>query len=546
MRQGFSLFFYFLERIMINYQFDEPFGRREIFTTEPEVTEKNIFQILSNVIGEHLANQAVIEFLLRYEAGNQPLTREKTVRTDIDIEAIDNVAAQIAEFKCAYHFGNTITLVQRGEKDSGDIGEDEPSGITLLNECYEAENLKAKTQKLARFVEICGIGHTFIDINTEYEEGDSYFDYEVLDSRYTFLVRSSYYVDHRPILGVTYRTDEDGCYFTCWTKDRRYEVKNLSQIINGLPMDKFALGNRSGEVNPLGMIPIVEWVRSYDRMGCFERQISALDNLNIMISDFSNCVDTLVQAYWQTVDISFPLDENGNETSPRSGDWIRTYTTRDGKSPKIVPLTIPYDFRGMLENITIQRELILQKCNVPQRNENSGGSTGVAMSDATGWTSAELSAQMQENIMESCKMQEVRLALAAIRKSPYVPSDSPLLKLKYSDMKPNIKRQKTYEMSIKLQSYAVGVSHGIAPDHMIKAINFFDDPQQVIADSEPYMQRYLDSIYEPQVTESGLGDRSGLDYNNNIENSPVLDGPSKVEPMKEDNPEADRTDKQFR
>jgi hypothetical protein len=155
-------------------------------------------------------------------------------------------------------------------------------------------------------------------------------------------------------------------------------------------------------------------------------------------------------------------------------------------------------------------------------------------------------AQMQENIMESCKMQEVRLALAAIRKSPYVPSDSPLLKLKYSDVKPNIKRQKTYEMSIKLQSYAVGVSHGIAPDHMIKAINFFDDPQQVIADSEPYMQRYLDSIYEPQVTESGLGDRSGLDYNNNIENSPILDGPSKIKPMKEDNPEADRTDKQFR
>lgn len=532
---------------MINYQFDEPFGRREIFTTESEITESNIFEVLSNVIGEHLANQAVIEFLLQYEAGQQPLTRKKTVRPDIDIQAIDNVAAQISEFKCAYHFGNTITLVQRGEKDSGEADDDdEPSGITLMNECYEAENLKAKTQKLARSVEICGIGHTFIDINTEYEEGDSYFKYEVLDSRYTFLVKSSYYIDHRPIMGVTYRTDEDGVYLTCWTKDRRYEVKNFSQITNGLPMDKFAFGNRSGEVNPLGMIPIVEWVRSYDRMGCFERQISALDNLNILISDYTNAVDSVVQAYWQTVDISFPVDEEGNEISPMSGDWIRTYSTRDGKSPKIIPLVIPYEYRGMLDNIITQRELILQKCNVPQRNENSGGSTGVAMSDATGWTSAELSAQMQENIMESCKMQEVRLALAAIRKSPFVPSDSPLLKLQYSDMKPNIKRQKTYEMSIKLQSYAVGVSHGIAPDHMIKAINFFDDPQQVIADSVPYMQRYLDSIYEPTPTESGLGDRSGLDYNNNIENSPILDGPSKVKPMREDDPEADRTDKQYR
>jgi len=511
---------------MINYQFDEPFGRREIFTTEPEINESNIFQVLSQVIGEHLANKSVIQFLLDYEAGEQPLTREKTVRTDIDIQAVDNVAAEIAEFKCAYHFGNTITLVQRGEKDSGKA--EEPSAITLLNECYEAENIKAKTQKLARFVEICGIGHTFIDINTEYEDGDSFFKYEVLDSRYTFVVKSSYYIDHRPIMAVTYREDEDGTYYTCFTKNKRYEVKNLCQIVNGQPIDKFVFGNRSGEINPLGMIPIIEWVRSYDRMGCFERQISALDNLNILTSDYTNSVDTTVQAYWQTIDIEFPKAEDGTETSPQSGDWIRTFSTRDGKTPKIVPLVIPYDFDGMLANMTTQRALILQKCNVPQRNDSSGGSTGIAMSDATGWTSAELAAQMQQNIMESCKMQEVKVALKAIKNSPFVPSDSPLLDLRYSDVQPNIKRQKTYEMVTKINSFATGVSHGIAPDHMIKAINFFDDPQQVIADSKPYMDRYLDSIYAKGELEDSekrlIGDES-----DQIQNSPMVDGMEKVD-----------------
>ncbi len=514
-------------------------GRLEIFTDEPEITEKNVIRVLRNALPKHLINANRCDFLLNYEAGEQPLKRIKTYRKDINIEVSDNLANEITEFKLGFNWGNPITLVQRGEQDSGKKNETKP--ISLLNECYRAEKHEAKTQQLARFVEICGIAFTYIDINTEYQDGDSYFTLNVLDPRTTFIIKSSYYVDHRPMLGVSYREDEMGNrYFTCFTKQQRFEISGALKIKNGKiqkddngePITNWFENERSGEKNPLGMNPIIEWIRSYDRMGCFERQIPEMDALNIAVSDFFNDVDQNCQAIFHANDIEFPKDEQGDEQHPKTNDWVVTNTTQDGKTPFINPIAIAYDYNGMLNQFAFRTSRIKEKCNVPSRNDNSGGSTGIAMSDATGWTNAEVEAGRQDLIKDSCKMEEVKVALAAIKKSPYVPSDSPLLDLRYSDTKANISRQKNYEMASKINTYATGVSHGIAPEHMIPAINFFPDPQQVIADSKPFIERYLKSAFNEQSNTSNSNanlekkpnaDRLQQDYSDQIENSPMLD-----------------------
>jgi hypothetical protein len=148
----------------------------------------------------------------------------------------------------------------------------------------------------------------------------------------------------------------------------------------------------------------------------------------------------------------------------------------------------------MLNNIITRRSLILEKCNVPQRNDNSGGSTGIAMSDATGWTQADVEATRQDQIKESCKLNEVKIALRAIAKSE-LPQDSPLRSLKHFDVKTSIKRQKTFEMTTKINAYATGVSHGINYKDMLSAINLFDDPQQVAENSKETTMEYLKSVF---------------------------------------------------
>ena len=202
-------------------------GRMELLTDEPIITYENIIPILQNVFQLHQSNAMRMSFLLEYEAGNQPLQRTKTYRKDIDVKCVDNLAHEIAKFHIGCKWGIPITVVQRGEKDSGN--DKEVNAISLLNEQYELQNIRKKTQRLARFVEICGVGYTFVDINSDYEDGDSYFNIEALDPRTTFVVRSSYYYDKRVMIGVTFRTDNKGNhYFTCFTKDDRFEIRHYA------------------------------------------------------------------------------------------------------------------------------------------------------------------------------------------------------------------------------------------------------------------------------------------------------------------------------
>ena len=234
-------------------------GRKEIYTDVYEVNADNIIGIVEKAMATHEANVARMTFLLNYEEGVQPISREKTYRPDIDCKAVDNVANEVTEFKLGYNWGFPITLVQRGERDKKNLLTDyegelppiskEAQAITLLNECYDAENSSAKTQKLGRFVEICGIGYTYVDVKKDWVDGDSYFQYEVLDPRCAFVIKSSRYVDKRVMVGVSFYTDELGQkHITAITKDAFYELDKLYRIKSDGTLKK----NKNGDV-------IVDW-----------------------------------------------------------------------------------------------------------------------------------------------------------------------------------------------------------------------------------------------------------------------------------------------
>lgn len=514
-------------------------GRIAIYTGAKEITSDNIIPILRDAIIEHDINANRIQYLLDYDAGIQPLQRVKQTRKDIDCQCVDNVANEVTEFNLGFKWGNPITLVQNGDSNDSSI----TKAIAELNSCYESQNARQKQQELARYVEIGGVGYVYIDVNTEYEDGDSYFTYDVLDPRTTFVIRSTAYHDKRVILAGTFIKDKNSGtrYYTCFSKDYRFEITDGIKITNGRNKEnKWGFLERSGEENPLHRIPIIEYTRSYDRMGCFERQISEMDNLNLLISDFTNDVDQNTQAIWHGNDVEFPKEQITNsdgtvtvvDRKPGTNEWVLTYTSADGKQPFINPLAVQYDYSGMLNNIQVRRQTILQKCNVPQRNDNSGGSTGVAMSDATGWSQAETAAAKQQLITDGCKAEEIKVVLAAIKLSDNVETSNPILKLKAKDVQPNIKRQKTYEMSTKVNAMATLISHGFSLKDAVDAIPFFDDPNDVVSRSGEMIKAYQDSIIKKDTqnqAEGGNGeqspnkDRTMQDLSDQVGNSPVID-----------------------
>lgn len=520
-------------------------GRKEIFTDVKSITSENIIDVLQKAMTDFGNVADDCRTLINYEKGIQPIIRKKKYRSDIDCKCVDNVANEVTDFKLGFQWANPTTFVQRREEHGGALNAAE--AISLLNEQYDIAGIKKNTQKLGYYVETTGVGYVLIDINSNdaWEEGDSYFTYDVLDNTCTFIVKSSLYLDHRPMLGVTFRKDSSGNrFFTCFTADKRYEIYNLTKIIeNGSEREaeKWGETKYSGAKNPLGIIPIVEYIRSHDRMGCFERQISEMNNLNLLISDFTNDVEQNTQAIWHTNDVEFPKNiiKNADGTTheetvrPEANDWLQTYTTPDGKTPTIKPLSIDYDYEGMLNNIITRRSLILQKCNVPCRNEDSGGSTGIAMDRATGWDAAEAAASKQQSIIDDSKMKELKVVLRAIRKHSGVPADSPLLKLKFSDMRPNTNRQKNYELTTKINFFATGVSHGLNGLHLLKTMNAFDDVNQVWEDSKDTIEKYQKSIFDSTTKSNPVGgageqapnsDRLSADYSDQVSNSPNIHG----------------------
>lgn len=492
-------------------------GRIKVYTDEPIITKSNIIDVLRKAFAEYQVNFRDIKYLLEFEKGVQPLMREKLYRKEIDVQCVDNLANEITEFKTGFIWGNPITFIQRGKEEDAD--NEVLSAVAQLNVMYDAENIKAKTQHLARNVEITGIGFTYVDIDLRSADDGKYFQIESIEPDSAFIIYSSYYMDKRPMVGVTIRKDkENRLHFTCFTETQRFEISNWEHAA------------RSGEANPLKIIPLIEWYRDYDRMGCFERQIPEMNNLNLLISDFTNDVEQNTQAIWHANDVEFPTETITNEDGstsevvvrPKTNEWINTFTAADGKTPFINALSIDYDYNGMLENIVTRRALILQKCNVPQRNDNSGGSTGIATNAATGYEAAETNASKQQNIMECCKMEELKVVLRAIKKHPDVPSNSPLGKLKITDVMPNVKRQKTYELSIKVNSISTLLSHGFALEDVVTIAPLFSDPNEVVNRSGEGVKKYQEANIFKVGASEGSEKRPFPDTSDQEGNSPLI------------------------
>ena len=507
----------------------ELLGRKRIYTDVREINKSNIIRVLQDSLVIHEENRAEISYLLNYEKGLQPLKRDKKIRPDINVQVVDNIANQITEFWLGYAFGNPKSLVQRGDRDlSSNDPDSDDDAITLLNQMNEDEQAYRKDQELARYIEICGIGFQMVDIKRDFEEGGSAFDLFTLNPMYTFIVyRNDVY--ETPMMSVTYSEKRDGSrFFTCITRDAWYMVKDVYEIIDGQRVETWGQDIRSGEKNPLGRVPVVEFIRAFDRMGVFERQIPDIDALNIEVSDFANSVAQNTQEIWWMNDADFPTDPNtGKKVKPVSGQWMQTKTTPNGNRPMIQALSSTFDYGGVENNIQSKRNTILQKCYVPLQTDPGGGSTGTAMSMSAGWSAAEAVAAKQEDIIRGSVMDIVELELLAIQKSGRFSKDHILMDLKKSDIQPKFTRQKTFDLGTKTNAFVTMVKSGVNGRIAMQVVDLFPDIAQAWADSKETIEKFQKSLFERQTSKEPSADgndRIMSDTSDQAVNSPLLDG----------------------
>lgn len=489
-------------------------GRTKIFSDEKEITKENVVDVLRKAYAKHKKNVVEMQFLIDYEIGVQPLPFQKIVRPEINIETIDNMANYVTEFKKGYFWGNPAVYTQRGSKEHHNTDANiDSSGISALNEmmlngvCIGKEN-----QILADFVEKVGVGYRLVDAKTDWENRDeqsSYANIYTLDPRNTFCVYHNG-VGSKKILSATFVKAGNKLSFTVFTDDARYEISGW-KVIEDNP-------------NPFGRNPIVEYERAVDRTGCFERQISIMDNLNSLVSNFANDVAQKTQEIWWANDVNFPTDKiTGEVIKPKSGEWAMTYSG-EGAKPSIQPLGSTFDSAPTLNAIRDTRNEILKKCFVPmQYSSEGGGSTGTATDTMSGWNATAVDANRQEQLISSSDREELILILKAVSLAPssVLPLNDPLRKIHSSDIDIHYSRQKNYDLNSKMNATATAVKIGINGRHALKLGDAWDDIEQVWLDSKDSIEAYQKSIYEKPLSDAT--DRIMQDSSDQVDNSPSVD-----------------------
>lgn len=520
---------------MNTHPFAELKGRKRIFTDETSITGENLIKVLRNAYSEHVQNQLEMQYLIDYELGDQPLPREKKIRPDIDVQVSENAANFVVEFKKGYFWGIPPVMIQHGDKEAhGTDPMSDDTGIAALNEMMlNGLDIAYQNQILGDYVEKCGVGYRLVDVKTEFDEDDdpnNLVNVYALDARYAFCVYHNG-VGQRKLLGVTYTKTKSGkLLFTCYTDKARYEVQSWK--ITNPEIEK--------QVNPLGRIPIVEYNRAIDRTGCFERHISYMDGLNVLISDFSNSVAQDTQQIWWGDNVDFEVDEKTGEViKPESGDWLLTHSP-EGRKASVQALDSGIDGHSTLDAIAFEWNRLLQKCHVPIQQESAGGgSTGTATSMASGWQAAEVDALREECVIIRGLKEELRLILKAVQLVPsyILPMDSPLRKVHAQDVDFHFNRNKNYDLSIKANTLATLINAGIHGRHAIKISEITADTESVWLDSKDIIERKQKKMFEETPTstsntsaereaagESSEDKRIMQDASDQVGNSPFING----------------------
>ena len=489
----------------------ELFGRKQIFCDKTNIDKTNILEVLSDAYFIHEQNRTEMLYLFEYVKGRQPiLDREKQIRPEINEKIVDNMASEILEFKLGYEFGSPISYVQRARKDiksrnalfsffkklfTSDESKKEDLRVSAINEMMVEECKAAKDLMLAKDVKTCGVGYRLI-LPKKIKTGVSVFDLLVLNPMNTFVVYSND-AYREPILGVSYFPHRDGSVtFGCYTKTSYFKIE--MGITKGFE-DWF-----EEKPNTVGMVPIIEYINDYDRMGCFERVIPLMDALNTIDSDRVNDIAQHVQNILWGDNVALDTEQY---KKLREDGMILT-KSEQGRTATLKYLECVLNQSENQTLVDYVERKIEKIVHIPNRSELSGGSTGSATNMSTGWMDAETDAKSKEQIWMESERRETAIILKILKTSDEVDLD--VAELNLSDIEIKFSRSRTYDLATKCNSLATLIKIGIDPLRAIEIVGLFTDPQQVALDSAERIDQILfnqsknsttDKKMQPDITD---------------------------------------------
>ena len=364
-------------------------GRRSIKTSEREITDSNVLDVLRKSLNTHILNRSEIDYLYRYYKGDQPiLYRTKEVRPEICHKIVENRANEIVSFKVGYLCGEPIQYVSR----SGN--EDIVKQVNVLNEYMFAEDKASQDQEIVEWQMICGTAFRMVLPDGVGDIDDAPFEMYTLDPRNTFVVYSSE-IGSEPIMAVKYYVDDTNVHhYSIYTKNKYYEVT----------------GDIITQTSPHALydIPIIEYPANNARLGAFEIVLPLLDAMNNVASNRLDGVEQLVQAFIKFINCDISKEEY-QEFLELGAIKVKSV---DGQVADVGVVTTELN---QSQSQTLKDDYynaMLTICGMPNRNgSKSTSDTGAAVVLRDGWSDAEARAKDSENVFKRSEKRMLKLVL---------------------------------------------------------------------------------------------------------------------------------------
>ena len=437
------------------------YGRTIIYTNQNRIDENNIVQELNNALVYHTQNATEIEYLDRYYRGDQPiLYRKKEVRPEANNKVVENIALFIVETKTSEMVGEPIQFVLRG------TDENKSRQIAELNSIMEGEDKAFYDIELCRWRSICGTAYRFIGTNETSNEpllDESDFFISVEDPRNTFVV---YHNNGRPAFSCQIRktTEGNNLYF-CYTKGEWFE------IVGG------EIANRG--VNGNFAIPVIEYPNNERRLSDIELSITLTDEINKMSSDRANGIEQFVASWVKFVNVDVDLETFRSLRSEGALVVKSNNGTENKADVDIMSQELNQTESQVAVNDLFEKLLIIH--GLADRQTNTGGDTGSAVTLRNGFYSMEKRSELAEPIFKRAERNALRIILNRLRINKQ-------FTLVPSDVEIKISRTKSDNMQMKAQVLQMLLQSGVKYERALKTIGLFADPEQVASESRKRME----------------------------------------------------------
>ena len=453
-------------------------GRLPIYTSVEYLTKENVIEQVNEAISVHGLNLEAMEYLYWYRRGVTPIyEKTKDIRPEICNKIATNIAGSIVDFKDGYFLTQPATYIPRKgrEEMAGQVGE--------LNEYLYRSGKHDADNMLVDWFHTVGKADLFVQ---SVDDDEKPFEAYALDPRSAFVVRSTR-PGNKPVY-AGYLVIQDGeVKVDVWDRQsvfhlRGGKVPEMTSPIKNLLTTAFEI--ESVEVNPLGLIPIIEYQHNSVWMGAFENAIDLLDAIDSLQSGRLDAVDQFIQSLLVFYNCELGEDENGDPITPsyvRAAGAIFLKSVGENKADlKEISSQLDQSQTQVLVNNLY--ELALSICGMPTTsNSFRGDSTGLAIELRDGWTICEMNARNTEDLFKKSNRQFDEIIVKILK-------NKGKLDINLSDFELHFTRNELRAVQSKAQALNTLLTSGLHPTLALAKSGISADPVSEYELSKDYMR----------------------------------------------------------